>query len=368
LQAAADLLKKQKYREALAKIHDAENASSKSAYESYMIERMRMSAAAGAGDTQQAVKSSEAVLNSGRLSQPEKLGVITGLVGTYYRAKDYANTTAWVNRYIKEGGTDPRITGLISQLRYQSGDFAAAAKDTYAQVQADERAGRVPSEEKLQLLANAYLQMKDDKGYLYALQRLVAHYPKKSYWVDVISRVQRKQGFAQRLALDMYRLKFTTDNMNGAGDYMEMAQLALQEGFNGEAKKIVDKAFATGAFGTGGDVDRQKRLRDLVEKRVAGDSKAIAAAADDADKASDGTDLVNVGLNYVINGQAPKGLGLVDAGLKKDNFKRVDDAKLRAGIAYVMAGQKSKALQVLKSVQGKDGTADLAQLWMLQVH
>jgi hypothetical protein len=366
LQAAADLLKKQKYKEALAKIHDADSAGGKNAYETYMIERMRMSAASGAGDTQQAVKSSEAVLNSGRLSQAEKLSVISGLIGTYYRAKDFTNTTTLVNRYIKEGGTDPKITGLLSQLRYQSGDFASAAKETYAQVQADEKAGRVPSEEKLQLLANAYLHLKDDKGYLYALHGLVAHYPKKSYWVDVIGRVQRKPGFAERLSLDLYRLKFITDNMNGTNDYMEMSQLALQEGFNGEGKKIVDKGFATGALGAGGDVDRQKRLRDLVAKRVADDAKTLAQAEVEANAAQDGTQLINLGLNYIINGQGPKGVGMVEAGLKKDNFKRADDAKLRAGIAYVLAGQKGKANQLLKSVQGTDGTADLAQLWMLQ--
>ncbi|WP_374354168.1 hypothetical protein [Chitinimonas sp.] len=365
LQAAGDLLKKQKYREALAKIHEADAVGGKNAHETYMVERLRMSAASGAGDTQQVVRSSEAVLASGRLSQNEKLSVISNLVGTFYRAKDYANTTTWANRYAKEGGTDPKITGLVSQLRYMSGDFATSAKDALAQVQADEKAGRTPSEDKLQLLANCYLQLKDDKGYLATLERLVKYHPKKDYWKDLISRTERKQGFAQRLALDLYRIRLATDNMRGTDDYMEMSQLALQEGFNAEAKAIVDKGFAAGALGAGGDVARQNRLRDLVGKRIAEDAKALAQAETDANASADGTQQINFGLNLVQHGKNDKGLTLVETGLKKGNFKRPDDAKLRAGIAYVVAGQKAKGIAQLKTVQGSDGTAEVARLWMM---
>jgi hypothetical protein len=47
-------------------------------------------------------------------------------------------------------------------------------------------------------------------------------------------------------------------------------------------------------------------------------------------------------------------------------MKRPDDAKLHLGIACLQAGRKAEALQVLKSVQGSDGTADLARFWILQ--
>ena len=55
----------------------------------------------------------------------------------------------------------------------------------------------------------------------------------------------------------------------------------------------------------------------------------------------------------------------MDAGIKKGDLKRPDDAKLRLGTALVMAGQKAKGVQVLKGVQGADGTQDLANLWII---
>ncbi len=44
---------------------------------------------------------------------------------------------------------------------------------------------------------------------------------------------------------------------------------------------------------------------------------------------------------------------------------RPEDAALHLGLAYLMAGQKVRARQVLQSVQGSDGAADLARLWIV---
>ena len=46
-------------------------------------------------------------------------------------------------------------------------------------------------------------------------------------------------------------------------------------------------------------------------------------------------------------------------------LKRPEDAKLHLGIAQLVAGDKSKAQATFKTVQGTDGTADLARLWAL---
>jgi hypothetical protein len=56
----------------------------------------------------------------------------------------------------------------------------------------------------------------------------------------------------------------------------------------------------------------------------------------------------------------------MEQGIAKGGLKRLEDAKLHLGIACLLAGQKAKGMQVLKTVQGSDGTADLARLWLLQ--
>ena len=367
LQAASALLKSSKYKDALAKIREVDGVPNKTANETYLIESMRGSAATGIGDNETIIRSFESVVASGKAPAATQLKYVEALAGAHYRARDYAATNKWASRYLREGGGNSQIRTLLIQSYFQAGDFGNSAKESLIDIQADERAGRTPSEEKLQLLANSYLRQKNTTGYIATIEKLLNYYPKKSLWADVISRLQKKPGFSDRLALDVYRMQLATGNLTAANDYMEMSQLALQSGFPGEAKKVVDEGYASGALGKGPEVERQKRLRDLVEKRVAENQKVIAAGTEEAaaNAAKDGNALVNLGYNLYTSGQAAKGIGMMDAGIKKGALKRPDDAALRLGTSLIQSGQKAKGAQVLKTVKGTDGAQDLANLWVL---
>jgi hypothetical protein len=366
LQAAQTLLKAQKYKEALAKVKEAEAVANKTPNENVTIERMRLSAALGAGDNDTAARSFEQLVNAGKIPAAEQLKIEESLAGGYWRGKDMAKATQWAQRYIKEGGTSPSMRQLVLQAQYEAGDFASVAKALQAEIGADEKAGRVPAEDRLQLLAYAQQKLNDDAAYAATLEKLVQYHPKKSYWSDLIGRVQRKPGFSDRYALDIYRLRLATGNLTDAGDYMEMAQLAAQAGVSGEAKKIVEQGYASGALGKGAEADRQKRLKDLVDKKVTEDAQALADNLSEAQAQRSGDGLVNVGSRYLANGQTDKGLALIEQGIAKGQLKRPEEAQLRLGLAQLKAGQKQKALKTLRGVKGGDGAADIAHLWALQ--
>ena len=366
LQAAQELYKAKKYKEALGKVSEADKASGKNAYESYVIDRMRGSIAAATGDNDTAIRSFEAVIASPRSSPSERVTMIQAVASMYYRANNYAKAAVWLSRYFKEGGADGQMRTLLIQSYYLSGDCTSASREVQVELQADEKAGRAPSEDRLQLLANCYLKQKDNAGYATALEKLVTYYPKKDYWLDLINRIQRKPGYSERLSLDVYRLRLATGNLTAANDYMEMAQLAIASGLSAEGKKIVDQGFAAGALGVGAEAERQKRLRDLAVKRSAEEQESLAQREADAAAEKGGTALVNIGFAYVSNGQVDKGLALMEQGIRKGGLKHPEDDKLHLGIAYFMAGQKAKAMQMLKTVQGTDGAADLARLWAIQ--
>ncbi len=364
LQAAEALYKASKHREALAKVAEADAVSGKTAYESYLIQRTRGSIAAAAGDNETAAKAFEAVVASGRASGAEQLKMVQAVAGLYYRAKDYPKAATWAARYQKEGGTDPSMRTLLVQSYFLNNDCANVSK-AVGEAGGEEKAGRKPTEEELQILANCYLKQKDNSGYVSAIERLVIFYPKKEYWTDLLNRVQKKNGFSDRLSLDVYRLKLATGNIASANDYLEMTQLALQAGYPAEAKAIVEKGYAAGVLGTGKDAERHKRLRDLAAKTADESAKARAQAEKDALADKAGGALVSVGYNYVTEGAAEKGIALMDQGIKKGNLKRPEDAKLLMGVAQMQGGQRAKGVQTLKTVHGTDGTADLARLWVL---
>lgn len=364
LQAAQDLIKTGRYREALAKVHEAEGGS-RNANETYLIERMRIAAASGAGDADTASKSFEILNGTGKVSGPDKLRMIESIAGTYYRSQQYAKSMQWSQRYLREGGTSPAIRTMLIQSQYLSGDFAGAAKELMVEIQGAERGGSPPGEDRLKLLLNAAAKQGDNNSYVYAMEKLVTYYPKKEYWVDLLSRMQRKTNFSDRLSLDAYRLSLATGSMSAPADYMEMAQLALQADLASEGKQVIAKGMSSGALSTGAQADRAKRLQALVDKKLAEDTASRAEDEKQAAAAKTGDAMMALGMNLVYAGQAAKGVQLMQEGIAKGGLKRPEDAKLHLGIGQLAAGDKAKAQATFKTVQGTDGTADLARLWAL---
>jgi hypothetical protein len=360
LQAAQALVKARKGREALAEIAKAEAVPNRTAYENQVIAQMKAAASSASGDNEATIRNNMALLDSGKVSGREVLPLVQGIAVAHYNRKDYGEAARWTQRYFKEGGADPSMRTVLLQSYYLGNDCSNVNRMLAASGE-DHRA----SEEELQILANCYLRQNDTGGYVGAIEKLVVSYPKKQYWTDLLARVQKKPGFSDRLGVNVYRLRLATGNLTSANDYLEMAQLALQAGVPAEAKVIVDKGYDANVLGQGPDAGRHQRLRDLVTKELAASQKSRARDEQEALAAKDGNELVKVGLNYVYEGRADKGLPLVEQGIKKGGLKRPDDAKLRLGEAQLYAGQKAKAVQTLRTVQGSDGTADIARLWIL---
>jgi hypothetical protein len=266
--------------------------------------------------------------------------------------------------------TAARDEDLAAQQRtanshFQAGDYANAARELQFEVLAAERAGRAPDEERLLLLERCYQQLNDQNAYAWGLEKLVAHYPKKEYWADLLTRTQKRPDFGERLALDVQRLRLLTGAMQDAAGYLTLANLAVQAGFANEAKHVLDKGFASGLLGTGPDAERHRKLRDTLA-RQASDEQQRLARLDAESSVPDGPALVDLGFAYVTIGETAKGLALMERTIAKGKLgDRPQYAKLHLGIAYLMAGRKARAIDAFKSVTGVHGAADLARLWGL---
>lgn len=360
LQEAQALIKAGKNKEALAKLREADAAAGKNANESFLVDRVRASAAMGAGDYDLAAKTFEELIASGRLSAKEKESFSEGLIGIYMRAKDYGKANAAIQRQLKEH-YDPKLQAYLLQNYYAQGNTAAVLDA----VRAEEKAGRVPSEDMYGMVANLQNKSGDKNGYVQTIEKLAAHYPKERYWQDLLNRVQGKSGFSSRLAVDVYRLKLANNLMKKPSEYLEMGQLVLQARAPAEAQKVVAAGYKAGALGVGSDAARHQRLKDLADKDAAEQVKNAAAQEASLNKEKDGDGLVALGYGLVQAGQTDKGLKMIDAAIKSGNVKNVEEAKLHQGEAYLAAGNKAKAIQTFKTVGGNDGSADLARYFIM---
>ena len=198
------------------------------------------------------------------------------------------------------------------------------------------------------------------------MEKLVTYYPKKEYWVDLLSRMQRKPNFSDRLvarrlsALARHRQHDGAGRLHGDG----AARAPGRPGQRRQAGRST-RGSAAARSAPAPQAERAKRLKALVDKKLAEDTASRAEDERQAAAAKSGDALVALGMNLVYAGQAAKGVQLMQQGIAKGGLKRPEDAKLHLGIAQLVAGDKAKAQATFKTVQGTDGTADLARLWAL---
>lgn len=362
---ASKLVKAGKYKEALAKLRDAEAVGGRTAGENNAIEGVRFSAAMGASDPDTMARSFDVL--KAKLSGAQQLQYMEAVAGTYLRVGNAAKALEWANKYFAAGGTSATVKQVQQQAQFKSGDVTAFLKDTLAEVQSDEKSGRVPAKEKLTNLLWAAQKKGDANAEAIATEKLLNFYPDPKLWAQILGGLPEKKSFdSSRYQLDLYRLRLATGNMREANDYMEMAQLAAQTGNPEEGKQVVDKGIAAGVLGQGAEGARHKRLADLMAKKI-GENKAAAAANEaSAEAAKDGNALVSLGLANAYGGDAKKGVAQIEKGIEKGNLKRPEDAKLYLGLAHLQAGETAKAQAAWKSVKGNEGAADLARLWIIQ--
>ena len=366
LEAASAALRAHNYAKAMAGVRAADAVGGKTAHESLVIAQMRAAVAQASGDMATAASAYAQLLSSGQVSGAEATKLMQAEISIAFKQKNYPQVVYWSDRYLKSGGSDAAMKTYLIQGYYLQGKYADAAKLQAAQIQAETRSGRAPVETQLQLLYSCQTHLNDKAGQLATIKQLVTYYPKPDYWLNLIDNVRTKPNFPERLLLDVYRLEFSLGLVNKPDDAMELAELAVQAKLPGEAKDVVDKSFAGGLLGTGPEAPRHLRLKALVEKTYDADKAALgkedAAAASD----HDGNAMLALGETYVSFGSFDKGIPMIQQAIQKDDLRHPEDAKLQLGLAYWKAGQKPKAIQTLKTVGGTDGTADLAQLWILR--
>ncbi len=369
--AVKPLVEAKNFTELQSRITQAEAFPNITPYESYVINRMKLTVASSSGNDAAAMPALEAVINSGKLTAAEQANFIQALGNMYFNAKNYPKAIEWFQRYQKESTTPDAVRPALASAYYLSNDFAKAKEALLPIVEAQEKAGQKPADKDLRMLASIAIKQKDDAGYVAALEKLVAAYPTEEFWTDLVNRgVGRKAGFDENTHLaNMYRLQFATAAKQMAPEeYTNLAELALRDGFPTEAKKVLDAGFANGVLGKGSNAKAHAALRDKANKGAADDAKNIASGEASAAKAKTGAGLVNLGWAYATMDQADKGIGFIQQGIAKGGLKNAEEAKLRLGMAQARAGKKADAIQTFQGIKGAGGAGDLAKYWILHLN
>lgn len=365
LQAAQAALAARNWTEAMDRVAEAEKLPEPPPYAQYLFHRFRAQAAIGLNNLPLAAESLEKVLNSPFLVGAEVPGMQAVLARIRINQKDFPRAVVAIKRYIELGGPDADLRRMLGHAQLLAGDPAAAGATLAAEVEADRKSGVAPREQALKLMAQAANDRKDMAAYVVALELLAEFHPKPEYWDELVNRVMRTQGFAERLMIDGLRFARAAGVLKSADDHTDLAQLALTAGIPSEAQKVMTEGYAAGLLGKGNDADKQAKLRDQVAKAAAADKGAMADPDAAARSIRDGDAVVNLGVAVAMDGQPERGLAVAEQGMARPALRRPDEARLHLAMLQWMAGKTEAAQQSLAAVKGSDGTAALARLWSI---
>ncbi len=360
------LINDKQYAAALDKVVKVlDSTEKKTPYEEFFIARTKAVIASNMNDHSSLAMAFDAMIKSDFCPPSDKLKFAEGMANIFFNATKYKDAVIWANRHLDMDKTSESSQQALAFSHYFLKDYVTAVPELKKLLEMDAKATRTPTIDRLRLLQSAQQMIKDFDGAIVTLELMVKHYPTKDSWADLIARLMSKPNFSDRLRIDAYRVLLQVDGMEDPDQYGEMAELALLAGLPLEAKQVMEAGYKANMLGTGKNAPRHKPLLDKATKQAAEDAKTLDAGEAAAKAAKTGLAMINMGFDLVVHGQFERGIALMEQGIAKGGLKFLEEAKLHLGIAYLKAGNKAKAAEVLKSVQANDGSADLARYWLM---
>jgi tetratricopeptide (TPR) repeat protein len=99
--------------------------------------------------------------------------------------------------------------------------------------------------------------------------------------------------------------------------------------------------------------------------QAANDQKQLPSLDKEARAAATGTADVGLGAAYLSYGQVDKAIEALERGIKKGGVKRLDDAQMALGRAYLKANRREDAAQAFDAVPDDSKLARVADLWAI---
>lgn len=368
LQAAQAEIKKKNWDAALAQLNTANAAKKKSAFEQYQINELKGYIYYQKRDYAEVARIYEENLNSGQ-TPPAQVGErVKTLTQIYARQRNDQKTIEYGNRWLKgSGANDPDAYQLIAQAYYQQKDFRNAAKVMQEGINVAAKNGKKVDENWLLLKLNSYYAIKDNKGIADTREQLVRSYPKKEYWENLLDILSR-QVEDDRTRLNFYRLMLDLDVLKKPTDYLEMAQMMMDQEFNvpGEAAQVIQKGFDNKVLANIKDRERYQRVLNAAKERAEATRKLLAQKQAEAQAAKTGDADVQLGAMYLSFGQNKEAAEAIERGIKKGGLKHADDAQILLGRAYLKLARKDEAKKAFAAVANDATQARIADLWEIR--
>jgi len=362
--AAQEASKKEQWADCIAKLREVQAVPNLTPYDNYVINDMLGFCALRGGDNALALGAWGQVIDSEYSDAARSTSLRKGLLQLSYQLKDYAKAVDYGKRLITDGGADETVYLLTIQSHYLQNDFKTAQSVAAGYVAELEQKGQTPPDIALQLYASTCIKQDDDACTIKALEKQAQYFPKKETWPNLTLLMFRSGGEAN--TLNIFRLAREMGGMTRGEEFTEMAQLALEKGFPGEAQSILEEGQSKGFFTNKSTQDLATRLTASAKTQAAADRSILVKQDAESATRKNGEVDARIAQAFMSYGDYDKAIVALERGLAKGNVRNPVEARLNLGIAQLKAGKKADATTTLAAVQGDETLQRLARLWSLR--
>jgi len=353
-----------KWDEVLVKVAEAEAVPvEKNPYDLFWIHEFRGIASVNLKKFTEGQADLEASFNSPCMEEADKPKRATLIMQLAYQNKDYVKAIDYGKRSL---ALDPNaeIGSYLANAYYITNDFENARRVSTDVIAKGEASGKTPEENLYRILQSACINLKDNACVEAQAEKLVLHYAKPNYWMDLTNTLMRVSSNDKEL-LNIYRLADGVGVMQEAAQYTEMAQLALGQGLPGEAQSVIEKGMQKGAFNAAREKDLASRILADAKQAVTLDKSTLSKQDALARTKPTGDSDVKLGAAYLSYGEVDKAIEALQRGIAKNGVKDPDEAAMLLGIAYMRANNKPEAAKAFRTVTQKPMMVRIAKFWLL---
>ncbi len=257
---------------------------------------------------------------------------------------------------------DPDALISLAAIKSRENQGAAAIQYTDQAIAAKKAAGQTVDEDWYRRALSMAYDGKQPASVIKYGQQLVDAYPRADIWRIALQTYRDTNQLDPQTDLDTLRLMRATNALAGERDYYEYANTALNKGFPGEAKAVIDQGMSSNMVDNKALATSKAlaEIKQVAGSKVAADKADLPVSEKRARAGADGKQALLIGDAYMGYGQYPQAIDLYKVALQKGGVD-ANLVNLHMGEALTLGGQKPAAAQAFASVTGPNQT--LAQFW-----
>lgn len=348
--------KKQQWDAALAELDKVAERDFLNPYERAMIFQARALVHTATNKTDEVIKDMQQAVALNAMPEQAQLDAEYNLGLAYFMAERFSESADMFSKWASQAkDIDPTKHYIIASTLSQARRFSEALP--YAIKAVDGM--KVADEAWLQLLLSLNFETKNEPGVAAALQRLIAAFPKKQYWLQ-LSETYIAMG-AEDKALQTLETAQTKGLLTDQTEFVALARLYLRQGAAPKAAMFLDQQIKAGK------VEKVPVNLELLAKcwLVAKDlDRAEAVLHLPETDVSSGDVYLELGRLLIERKAWGKAREALSSAVQKGGLQWPGDARLLLGVAHYNLKDKSAALAALDEAKKSADSAKCAAEWI----